>query len=365
MEPSDNAHALLGMEGFVVLSTSEAEGELFALVETDRRRAGCPRCGVIAVGHGRSVVQVRDLAFGGRALRLVWRKRRWRCRERDCETVSFTEESELVEGSLTRRAATEICRRVGEDGHAVAQVARELGISWASAMAAVRRHGEPLVEDPARLEGVVALGVDEHKMLAASRTRHTFYATSFVDLARGRLLDVVPGRNADDVAFWCFGATVSWKARVGVVAIDPHRGYANGLLRGLPHALVTVDHFHAVKLANEAVNDCRRRVQQETLGHRGHRDDPLYRTRRLMTRGFERLAPTSATASSPPFRLATPTGRSAPSCSARNCCARSTRLRATSPPDNASRPSTRTPPGPRCASSGGWRRPFAPGRRRS
>jgi transposase len=291
MEPSDNAHALLGMEGFVVLSTSEAEGELFALVETDRRRAGCPRCGVIAVGHGRSVVQVRDLAFGGRALRLVWRKRRWRCRERDCETVSFTEESELVEGSLTRRAATEICRRVGEDGHAVAQVARELGISWASAMAAVRRHGEPLVEDPARLEGVVALGVDEHKMLAASRTRHTFYATSFVDLARGRLLDVVPGRNADDVAFWCFGATVSWKARVGVVAIDPHRGYANGLLRGLPHALVTVDHFHAVKLANEAVNDCRRRVQQETLGHRGHRDDPLYRTRRLMTRGFERLAP--------------------------------------------------------------------------
>ena len=42
--------------------------------------------------------------------------------------------------------------------------------------------------------------------------------------------------------------------------------YANGLLRGLPHAVVTVDHFHAVKLANEAINDVRRRVQNETLG---------------------------------------------------------------------------------------------------
>jgi transposase len=77
---------------------------------------------------------------------------------------------------------------------------------------------------------------------------------------------------------------------VATVAIDPHRGYANGLLRGLPHAVVTVDHFHAIKLANEAVNDVRRRVQQETLGHRGHRDDPLYGARRLMTRAHERLS---------------------------------------------------------------------------
>jgi transposase len=289
MEPSDNAHALLGMEGFVVLATTEEAGELHVLVETTRARTGCPSCGVIATGHGRSVVQVRDLPIGGRPLRLVWRKRRWVCLEDECDTKSFTEKSELVEGALTRRAAEEICRRVGRDGHAVAAVARDLGVSWASAMSAVRRHGEPLVEDPGRLEGVSALGVDEHKMLAASRTRNTFFATSFVDVKSGRLLDVIPGRNADDVAYWCFGATPGWREEVAMVAIDPHRGYANGLVRGLPHAVVTVDHFHAIKLANEAVNDVRRRVQQETLGRRGHRDDPLYGVRRLMTRAHERL----------------------------------------------------------------------------
>ena len=48
MEPSDNAHALLGMDGFVVLATTEEDGELFVLVETERTRAGCPSCGVIA-----------------------------------------------------------------------------------------------------------------------------------------------------------------------------------------------------------------------------------------------------------------------------------------------------------------------------
>ena len=30
-----------------------------------------------------------------------------------------------------------------------------------------------------------------------------------------------------------------------------------------------VDHFHAIRLASEAVNDVRRRIQQATTGHRG------------------------------------------------------------------------------------------------
>jgi transposase len=289
MDGSSDARAMLGVEGFVVLATIEERGELFVLVESSSGRTGCPSCGVIASGHGRSVVQVRDLPTAGRPMRLVWRRRRFCCREADCPTKTFVEKSDAIEGSLTRRAAVEICVRVGRDGHSVAQVARDLGISWATAMAAVARHGRPLVENDERLAGVVALGVDEHKMLCASRTRNTFFATSFVDVKRGRLLDVVPGRNADDVAYWLFGATPSWREQVASVAIDPHRGYANGLVRGLPHAVVTVDHFHAIKLANEAVNDVRRRVQQDTLGHRGHRDDPLYGARRLMTRAHERL----------------------------------------------------------------------------
>lgn len=40
---------------------------------------------------------------------------------------------------------------------------------------------------------------------------------------------------------------------------------------------------------NQRLDEVRRRVQQETLGHRGHKDDPLYRSRRLLTRADERL----------------------------------------------------------------------------
>src|SRR3974390_745604 len=110
---SGGSTALLGMDGFVVLTQIDTEGEIWMLVETTADVVGCPRCGVRAVGHGRSEVQVRDLPGSGRPVRLVWRKRRGRCVDPDRAGQSFTETSDLIEGCLTRRAATEICRLVG------------------------------------------------------------------------------------------------------------------------------------------------------------------------------------------------------------------------------------------------------------
>jgi len=92
--------------GFVVLSQRKEDGEFYVLVETTATLAGCPSCGVKATGHGRSVVEVRDLPAGGRPVRLVWRKRRWLCTDPDCDAKSFTEQTPEIEGSLTRRAAT-------------------------------------------------------------------------------------------------------------------------------------------------------------------------------------------------------------------------------------------------------------------
>jgi transposase len=58
----------------------------------------------------------------------------------------------------------------------------------------------------------------------------------------------------------------------------------------LPDAVQVADPFHVIKLANTKLDECRRRVQNETLGHRGHKADPLYRCRRLLTKAEERLS---------------------------------------------------------------------------
>jgi transposase len=285
-----SATALLGMDDFVVLSYIEVGGELWMYVETAMAVVGCSACGVRAVGHGRSVVEVRDVPMAGRAVRLVWRKRRWRCADPDCEMKTFSEDPLAITGVLTRRAGAEICRLVGKEGHSVASVARSFGISWHAAMAAVRFHGQPMVDDPRRLHGVRALGVDEHKMLAAGPRHRSVFCTQLVDLERSRLLDVVPNRSAKSVTTWMDARTRYFRKNISVAAIDPHAGYARAIRTSLPKATITVDPFHLVKLANACVDDVRRRVQRETTGHRGRKDDHLYGVRRLLTRGFERLS---------------------------------------------------------------------------
>ncbi len=62
-------------------------------IETTLQVVGCGACGTRAESQDRMAVELRDLACFGRPARLVWRKRRWRCRDADCETKTWTETS--------------------------------------------------------------------------------------------------------------------------------------------------------------------------------------------------------------------------------------------------------------------------------
>jgi transposase len=165
---------------------------------------GCVGCGERAELHGRRTVRVRDLPAGGRPVVLCWRKRIWRCREPACGVRTWTERAAAIRprAVLTERARAEACRRVGKDAHAVAAVARDLGVGWATIMRAVADHGTPLVDDPVRLDGVATLGLDETTFLKATRLAPTRWVTGLVDLEQGRLLDVVADRTRAAVDRW-------------------------------------------------------------------------------------------------------------------------------------------------------------------
>jgi transposase len=288
---SASASRLLGLDGFEVLAAEVVGGEWQVTVQTTATVIGCQGCGMRAELHGRRTVRVRDLPLGGRPAVLWWRKRLWRCREPACGVRTWTEQATAIRprAVLTERARAEACRRVGKDAHAVAAVARDLGVGWATAMRAVHDHGRPLVDDAARLQGVTALGLDETSFLKATRLAPTRWVTGLVDLEGGRLLDVVADRTRAAVAGWLGARPAAWLAQVSTVALDPWRGYASALTAPLGHATAVVDHFHAIRLANTAVDHVRRRTQQLTLGHRGRKRDPLYRIRKLLLTAAEQL----------------------------------------------------------------------------
>ena len=57
----------------------------------------------------------------------------------------------------------------------------------------------------------------------------------------------------------------------------------------LQDATVVADVFHLVRLGLTALDEVRRRRQQQIHGHRGHKDDPLFKLRRVLRVGQERL----------------------------------------------------------------------------
>jgi transposase len=195
---SASASRLLGLDGFQLVSAKLVGGEWQLAVQTTATVIGCGGCGMPATPHGRRTVQVRDLPISGRPVVLWWRKRLWRCGEPACAVRTWTEQAAAIRprAVLTERARAEACRRVGKDAHAVAALARDLGVGWATIMRAVADYGTSLVEDPRRLDGVAALGMDETTFLKAIRLAPTRYVTGLVDLEQGRLLDVVADRTS-------------------------------------------------------------------------------------------------------------------------------------------------------------------------
>lgn len=285
------AEAMLGLPGFRVLEVTESDAELVIRIETRAELVGCPGCGVVAVAHDRMEVEYRDLAAFGRPARLSWSKRRFRCEEPACAMRTWTESSASFSARclLTNRAGAECCRQVGRNARPVSQMAAELGVCWDTVMAAVREHGEPLVDDPGRVGQVRALGVDETTWLSATKDHPTLFATGLVDLQAKVVIDVVAGNSAADLGGWLDRRPAGWLAGVRVVATDLAESYRAGLSGRLDHALRVADPFHVVRLANRCLDQVRRRVQNRTLGHRGRKRDPLYRIRKLMLTGIERL----------------------------------------------------------------------------
>ena len=255
-------------------------------------RPCCGGCGAKVHRHGAGEVRLADLPVFGRAVRLVWRKRRWLCPHQGCAVRTFTDQDPRIappRGRVTARAARWATRRAGA-GRAVKEIAAELGCNWHTAMAAVQRWGRALLEaDVSRVEGVTALGLDEILMFRRGRYREQQWATTIVDARGGKLLDIVPGRSAKGAKRWIQGRTPRWRRRMRWGVMDLSGPYRKAFTDSLPKAIQVADPFHVVKLANSAVDEVRRRVQNETTGGRGTKDDPLYRIRRLLTKAHERV----------------------------------------------------------------------------
>ncbi len=271
---------------------------LWLVVETGPGEVGCPACGVVAEARGRRVRRLHDIPAFAAPVEVVWRQRRYRCVEPACPRRGFSETHDLAvpRAKLTVRAAWWAISCIARDNASVASVARRLGVDWHTVWAAIRPLLTELADDPDRLAGIDTVGVDEHIWHHQPRPgKGPKEQTGIVDLTRrngkttARLLDLVPGRSGKVYADWLRSRPNAFAAGIGTATLDPFRGYGNAIRDELEDATAVLDAFHVVKLALQAMEETRRRVQQTQLGHRGRKDDPLYRIRNALRAGTDKL----------------------------------------------------------------------------
>ena len=107
------------------------------------------------------------------------------------------------------------------------------------------------------------------------------YVTVIIDLTPvrdgtgpARLLDMVEGRSKQAFKTWLAERPQPGATRVEVVAMDGFTGFKTATAEELPDAVAVMDPFHVVRLAGDALDQCRRRVQQDLHGHRGRNERP-------------------------------------------------------------------------------------------
>jgi transposase len=206
--------------------------------------ASCPRCGCMSDRvHSRYTRTVADLPAHDRpvALRLV--VRRFRCTTPGCPRAIFCERLPGLASpharTTDRLAGTH--RQVGLalGGEPGSRLAAHLDIptSPGTLLRRVKQaDGEPA--PPPRF-----IGIDDWAWRKGRR-----YGTIVVDLERGRVIDLLPDRDAETVKAW-----LSAHPGVELISRDRWSDYAQAAAEGAPAARQVVDRWHLLKNLREAI----------------------------------------------------------------------------------------------------------------
>jgi transposase len=251
---------LLRLPGASVIDVSFSGEGVIVTVKLRRRRRVCSRCGQTGSHleiHDHRTKRWRHLDLGATRCVIECALRRLRCP--DCgvhlEAVPWarpdahhTRDFEDVVAWLAQQMAK-------------TPIAGLLRIAWDTVGQIVERVVSEHLDEK-RLQGLVAIGVDE-----ISYRRHHRYLTSVVDHRSGGIVWCAPGRNAQTLQAF-FDLLGERKSSIKAVSIDMSGGYEKAITQSLPGAEVCFDPFHVVRLAQRAVDQVRR--EQWNAHERSH-----------------------------------------------------------------------------------------------
>ena len=239
---------MMGVANQECTHTEYRHGSAILHIQTQEGKIYCPRCRKKDfVCAGTVTREFRSVPIGGRPIILSKTVQRIQCRHCGCtvqEAIPFAKEKCQYTKRLAKYAQ-ELCRHMP-----VKAVADHLGLSWNTVKDINkeylrRRYGKP------NLDNLKIIGIDEF----AVRKGHV-YMTIVANLETGQVVYVGDGKGKEALdGFWKMLARS--KCRIEAVSTDLSAAFISAVKEHLPDSVLVFDHFHVVKLANDALDRVR------------------------------------------------------------------------------------------------------------
>ena len=254
----------LGLSGIKIVNIQKTHSSLEILIENNTPVGICPNCGVVSdkVNDTR-YHYVIDRPVFHQTIRIIAKKRRFKCLNEDCDTKTFTE---VIDGLKPNSFYTDLFQEFSyrfTSGMTYTDTRRHLehaygckvGLTTIYTWSQKRLKAEtpPQIPQKARF-----IGLDEF-----SKGKGHDYGIVLTNLEKRRIIDLGDGGKTKKAAKELLYKTVELEG-VAACAIDMWRPFKAAALECLPNALVIVDKFHVVKKANEALDNVRKRIQRQT-----------------------------------------------------------------------------------------------------
>ena len=251
MRVSTAFNKMLGLLGATVAGVEFTPVGIVVALRRRQKKLRCPACGLLTrATYDRSIRRWRHLDLGASKLYLEAEIRRLDCRH--CSKVITEEVPWARPGARHTRDFEDVVAWLAQRTDKTT-ISRLLRCSWEAVAHIVVRVVESSIDD-SRLEELYRIGVDE----VSYRKGHRYLTVVADHDNDGAVVWAGEGKDAATLGRFYDELGAERAAKLQAVSLDMGGAYAKATTEAVPHARQCVDPFHVVRLANEAIDSCRR-----------------------------------------------------------------------------------------------------------
>jgi transposase len=242
---------ILNLPRYQILSTNETEHDYHIGAETVHPPKCCLSCGSEnTVGNGRQEILIKDTPMHGKRVGIYVQARRFRCR--DCNKSHTERLPDVVDG---QRVTSRLYRWVGD--HSIKKtftsISHDVGLSEATVRNIFNEYVADL-ERNADFETPEWMGIDEIKIIGKCRG----VITNIGDNTVVNLL-----KDQDKPLITNYLMKLKDRHIIKRVAMDMWQPYKDAVYGCLANAVVVVDKFHVLRMANLGLETIRKGIRED------------------------------------------------------------------------------------------------------